>query len=522
MAAAVAESGPATPMISSPDSAPRSGSSSRWGAWLRNGTGLLLAPLLAHPLPAVPAGGEPATADRPNIVFILADDLGYGDLGCYGQRRILTPNIDRLAAEGVRFTQFYSGAPVCAPARNTLMTGQHTGHTQIRGNAKIDLRPQDITVAEVLHEAGYVTALEGKWGLGKEGSNGAPTHQGFDHFFGYVDQTMAHNYYPTYLVRNDTRVPLRNVVPHPGPYGQGVATKKVDYSPDLIAADALDFVRAHRNERFFLYFAATLPHANDEAKPDGMEVPDYGPYADRDWPTPEKGYAAMVTRLDAQVGRLMAELKRLHLERKTIVFFSSDNGPHAEGGNDPAFFNSSGGLRGKKRDVYEGGIREPMIVRWPGHTHPDTTSDYVGYFPDFLPTAAALAGVAPPPHLDGISFLPAIRGDARTQRRHDYLYWEFYEGASSQAVRLGRWKGVRIPMLTGPVELYDLRNDPDERHNVAAAHPAIVEQIRADMEQAHVPSPLWKPGAPRNPGGRVGMPARHRPPAVRRAVGTAL
>jgi arylsulfatase A-like enzyme len=442
----------------------------------------------------------PPTADRPNIVFILADDLGYGDLGCYGQKEIQTPNIDRLAGEGVRFTQFYTGAPVCAPARNTLMTGQHTGHTLIRGNAKINLRPEDVTVGDVLKGAGYTTGLIGKWGLGKEGSEGAPTRRGFDYFFGYVDQTMAHNYYPTYLVRNETRVPLRNVVPHPGPYGQGVASEKIDYSADLIAADAIKFVGDHRDNRFFLYFAPTLPHANDEAKPDGMEVPDYGPYAKKDWPSPKKGYAAMVTRLDDEVGRLLAELRRLDLEKNTIVFFASDNGPHAEGGYDPADFNSSGGLRGKKRDVYEGGVREPLIVRWPGRTHAGTTCDYIGYFPDFLPTAADLAGTKPPPNLDGISFLPAILGDRQDQKQHSYLYWEFYEGASSQAVRMGRWKGVRIPMLTGDIQLYDLESDPAEEHDVAEERPDIVAKIRDAMNESHVASPLWKPGAPANPG----------------------
>lgn len=476
---------------------------SRWPALLSYTSGLLLAPLLgasfaaaAAPSSAPAPTSAPAAADaqHPNIVFILADDLGYGDLGCYGQRQIQTPNLDRLAADGVRFTQFYTGSPVCAPARNTLMTGQHTGHTLIRANAKVDLRPVDVTVAQVLQPASYTSGLIGKWGLGQEGGEGSPRQKGFDYFFGYVDQTMAHNYYPTYLVRNETHVPLRNVVPHPGPYGQGVATKKVDYSADLIAADAVKYVDDHRDRRFFLYFAPTLPHANDEAKPDGMEVPDYGPYADKPWPNPMKGYAAMVTRLDQEVGNLMAELKKLNLDDKTIVFFTSDNGPHAEGGYDPSYFHSSGGLRGKKRDLYEGGIREPMIVRWPGHTRPGTTSDFVGYLPDFLPTAAELAGAPPPPHLDGISFLPAILGETKTQQVHDYLYWEFYEGPTSQAVRSDNWKAVRIPAFTGEIQLFDLGTDRAEEHNIAAQHPDVVARIQRDMEQAHSPSTLWKPG----------------------------
>ena len=443
---------------------------------------------------------KPATNARPNIVFILADDLGYGDVGCYGQKRIQTPNVDRLAAEGVRFTQFYAGSPVCAPSRNVLMTGQHTGHVQIRGNAKVSLRSEDVTVAQVLKQAGYATGLIGKWGLGPENSAGTPNKKGFDYFFGYVDQTHAHNYYPAFLVRNETRVPLRNVVPNPGQYGQGVATVKLDYSADLIAAETLSFIEQHTNQPFFLYFAATLPHANDELKPNGMEVPDLGPYAKENWPDSEKGYAAMVTRLDKQVGDLLAKLKQLGLEQNTIVIFTGDNGPHKEGGYDPAFFNSSGPLRGIKRDLYEGGIREPMVVRWPGHAPAGAVSDHVAYLGDFMATAAEITGVHPPDKLDSLSFLPALLGKTKAQKAHEYLYWEFYEGATSQAVRMGNWKGVRIPMLTGPIQLFDLSNDLGEQHDVAAAHPDVVERIRKIMDQAHVPSPLWpvNPAANRN------------------------
>jgi arylsulfatase A-like enzyme len=439
---------------------------------------------------------------QPNIIFILADDLGYGDLGCYGQKQIQTPHLDRLATQGMRFTQFYAGAPVCAPSRSVLMTGQHTGHTMIRGNAKIDLRPEDVTLAEVLKSAGYKTGLVGKWGLGAEGSKGSPRAKGFDYFFGYVDQTMAHNYYPTYLVRNEERVPLRNVVPNPGRYGQGVATVKADYSADLIADEAVRFVQENRVGPFFLVVAATLPHANGEAGAEGMEVPDLGAYAKENWPAPSKGFAAMVTRLDAQVGRLMAELKTLGLEENTIVLFTSDNGPHREGGNDPEFFRSAGPLRGVKRDVYEGGIRVPLIVRWPKLTSPGATSDHIGYFGDFMATFAELAGARLPLHTDSISLVPTLVGRPSSQREHEYLYWEFYEGASAQAVRKGPWKAVRSPMLTGEIELYDLKNDLEEKNNVAEKFPEIVRSIRADMEKAHVASPLWKPGATANPGRR--------------------
>lgn len=436
-----------------------------------------------------------ATAPGPNIVFILADDLGYGDLGCYGQRRIKTPHLDRLAAEGVRFTRFYAGSTVCAPSRNVLMTGQHTGHALIRGNAKLDLRPEDVTVAEVLKRDGYATGMIGKWGLGKEGSTGSPNRQGFDHFFGYTDQSHAHNYYPHYLVRNDVHVPLRNVVPDPGPYGQGVATKKVEYSPDLLIEDALQFLEENRGHPFFLCFTTTLPHANNEAKEQGMEVPDLGAYEKESWPLNEKAYAAMVTRLDRDVGRLLAKLDELGLARDTVVFFTSDNGPHREGGHDPDFFDSNGPLRGIKRDLYEGGIRVPMITRWPGRAPAGANSNHIGYFGDFMATAVEIAGMRAPNQPDSTSFLPSILGRTDEQKDHEYLYWEFYEGKSAQAVLLGNWKAVRAPMLTGKIELYDLNTDLAEQHNIAADHPDIVERALAIMEQAHEPSPLWRLGA---------------------------
>ncbi len=443
------------------------------------------------------AGAQAAATDRkPNIVWIMADDIGYGDLGCYGQKRIATPNIDRLATEGTRFTQFYAGCAVCAPSRNVLMTGQHTGHVQIRGNAKVNLRPEDITVAQTLKQANYATGLIGKWGLGSEGSDGVPTKKGFDYFFGYIDQTHAHNYYPTFLVRNDQRVPLRNVVPNPGPYGQGVATTKLDYSADLIGADAVKFIQDHKDGPFYLYFSPTLPHANDEARANGLEIPDLGRYAKENWPDTEKGYAAMVTLFDKQVGDIVTKLKQLGLAENTIIFVTSDNGPHAEGGHDAKFFNSSGPLRGIKRDLYEGGIREPMIIRWPGRVAAGAVSNQVGWFADFLPTAAEIAGVRAPENIDGISLLPAILGHTAAQKPHDHLYWEFYEGASSQAIRLGDWKAVRSPMLTGKIQLFDLGTDIAEAHDISADHPDLVARVTALMEKDHVPSPLWKvPGA---------------------------
>jgi arylsulfatase A-like enzyme len=444
---------------------------------------------------AVPAahGSSGAVAqERPNIVFILADDLGYGDLGCYGQKRISTPNVDRLAADGVRFTQFYAGSTVCAPSRCVLMTGLHAGHAYIRGNADSSLRPSDQTVAEMLKKAGYTNGLFGKWGLGQEGTEGVPTRKGFDEFFGYLDQHHAHNYFPAFLIANESRVPLKNVVPGKGPFGSGVATAKVQYSADLILDRALAFIDGNKERPFFLYFASTLPHANNEARPNGMEIRDYGAYRDKNWPDPEKGQAAMISRLDSDVGRLMEKLRADGLERRTVVFFSSDNGPHREGGHNPKFFDDSGPLRGTKRDLYEGGIRVPLIVRWPGHAPKGAVCEHVGYFGDFFATAAEIAAAACPSGLDSVSFLPSILGDDRRQAKHAYLYWEFYEGASKQAVRTGDWKGVIRPLGSKSVELYELRTDPGETTDVASRHPNVVKQILALAREAHVPSPLWK------------------------------
>jgi arylsulfatase A-like enzyme len=440
-------------------------------------------------------GARPTGERRTNIVFILADDLGYGDLGCYGQKQIRTPHLDRMAAEGTRFTQFYAGSTVCAPSRCVLMTGLDTGRCLVRGNAKTNLRPEDFTVAEQLKQAGYTTGLVGKWGLGHEGSTGIPTRQGFGSFFGYLDQTHAHNYYPTFLLRNKQRVPLRNVVPNEGPHGQGMASRKIDYSHDMLTDEALAFVDRSKDRPFFLYLAYTIPHANNEAKQEGMEVPDLGSYKDRDWPEPQKARAAMITRMDRDIGRLFERLKRHGIDRQTLVLFSSDNGPHREGGADPEFFDANGPLRGIKRDLYEGGIRVPMIVRWPGTAPAGRVSDHIGSFADFLPTAAELAGLRSPENTDGISFLPAIRGQTREQKQHEYLYWEFYERGSAQAVRMGDWKGVCKPFW-GEVELYNLKEDLGETDNRSARHPEIVSRIRAAMKEAHIPTPLWKVAQP--------------------------
>lgn len=440
------------------------------------------------------AATSAGAAEKPNIIFVMADDLGYGDLGSFGQQKIATPNLDEMARQGMRMTDFYAGCTVCAPSRCVLMTGLHTGHCYIRGNAKDNLRPSDVTVAEVLKKAGYQTALIGKWGLGHEGSTGVPTRQGFDYFFGYLDQTHAHNYYPTFLMRNEERVSLKNVPLKEGPWGQGIAKEKVDYSHDLCFDEAMQWIdgAAKKNAPFFLYLSLTIPHANNEAGKAGMEVPDYGQYADKDWPEPQKGHAAMISRMDRDLGKLFAKLKADGIDDNTLVIFTSDNGPHREGGNDPDFADSNGPLQGIKRSLHEGGIRVPTIVRWPGHVKAGSQSDWAGAFWDVMPTLAAVAGVSNevPSGIDGVSFLPTITGKG-TQKQHDYLYWAFYERGGAQAVRQGDWKAIQQPINT-PVRLYNLKDDLGEEHNLAADHPEKVAEVTKMMAAAYSPSDSWK------------------------------
>ncbi len=435
---------------------------------------------------------SPALAAPPNIVFILADDLGYGDLGCYGQKLIKTPNIDRLAAEGMKFTQCYAGSTVCAPSRCALMTGLHTGHCRTRGNGgggvprgNVPLAPDDICVAELLKKAGYRNALTGKWGLGEDGSTGIPTKKGFDLFFGYLNQHHAHNYYPDYLWRNESRVELAN----PQSKNEGVAEKFITYSPDLVLDEALKFIDANKEQPFFLYFATTVPHANNEktrATGEGNEVPSDEPYSNEKWPQAEKNKAAMITRLDRDVGTLMAKLKELKLDDNTIVFFTSDNGPHQEGGNKPEFFASSGPFRGIKRALTDGGIRMPMIVRWPGHVKAGSVNDHVWAFWDFLPTACDLAGIATPAGLDGISIVPTLTGKGE-QKTHEFLYWEFHEGGTKQAVRHDKWKAIRLAP-GAPLQLYDVVADPGEKANIAKEHPDVVAKIEEYLKTARTES----------------------------------
>ncbi len=456
--------------------------------------------------------GKPAVAaERPNLIWIMADDLGHGELGCYGQKLIQTPHLDRMAREGMRFTRFYAGATVCAPSRSVLMTGQHHGHTRVRGNAgprnpiAQALRADDVTVARLLHDAGYRTALVGKWGLGDVGpaESGLPRKHGFDEFFGYLNQRHAHNHFPDFLWRDERRVSLPNVVTPAGKDGAGHATRATAYADDLFAEECLKFVSENRNRPFFLYWSMVIPHANNErtrALKDGAEVPDYGPYADKDWPAPDRGHAAMITRLDGHVGRLLEQLKALGLDARTLVIFTSDNGPHNESHHNLARFRPSGPLRGIKRTLTDGGIRVPMIARWPGKIAAGTTSQHVAYFGDWMATAAELAGARLPEHRDSISFVPTLMGKPDQQANHEFLYWEFHEGGFRQAALYqGRWKGIREWRPDASLVLYDLDHDIGEKSNVAAMHPDIVARIETYLKTARSDSPDWPVKVPNKP-----------------------
>jgi arylsulfatase A-like enzyme len=425
---------------------------------------------------------------RPNIIFIMADDLGYGDLGCYGQKQIRTPNIDLLATEGTRFTDCYAGSTVCAPSRSVLMTGQHTGHTRVRGNMgkaggtlvvdngspqrRVPLEAEDVTVAEVLKRAGYATGITGKWGLAEPDTEGLPTRQGFDEWFGYLNQRRAHTYYPPYLWHNEKKQMLE------GNKDGG----REQYSHDMFTDFALSFLRRHKAGPFFLYVPYTIPHAK-------YEIPSTEPYTDKSWPADAKVHAAMITRMDRDIGRIMRLLKELAIDERTLVFFCSDNGAARRW---DGIFDSSGPLRGHKGDLYEGGIRTPMIARWPGKVPAGKTSDAAWYFADVLPTLAELAGVRPPSNIDGISVMPTLLG--KEQRTDDrFLYWEFPAGKFQQAVRWRNYKAVR-PAPDKSLELYDLNKDLAEKNDIAAGHPEVIARIEAYLKTARTSSPNWPVG----------------------------
>jgi arylsulfatase A-like enzyme len=424
-------------------------------------------------------------AKKPNIIFIMVDDLGYGDLGCYGQKHILTPNIDELATEGMRFTDCYTGSTVCAPSRSVLMTGQHTGHTRVRNNMakvggtfvtdngspelRVPIEAEDVTVAEVLKQAGYATGITGKWGLAEPNTDGVPTRQGFDEWFGYLNQRRAHTYYPPYLWRNEEKVMLK----------ANADSKRGQYSHDMFTRFALDFVRRHKDGPFFLYLPYTIPHAK-------YEIPSTEPYTNKSWPDDTKVYAAMVTRMDRDVGRIMKLLKELDIDERTLVFFCSDNGAQRRW---EGMFDSAGPLRGQKTNLYEGGIRTPMIVRWPDKVPTGKTSNAPWYFADVMPTFAEIAGTTTPSNIDGISILPTLLG--KRQRTDDrFLYWEFPAGKFQQAVRWRNYKAIRSAPGK-PLELYDLSQDIGEENNIAKDKPEVIAKIEAYLKTARTDSPNW-------------------------------
>ena len=431
--------------------------------------------------------------DKPNVIYIMADDLGYGDLSCYGQKLFQTPNIDRLATEGIKFTAHYSGSTVCAPSRCSLMTGLHTGHCYVRGNKEIKpvgqhpMPADTLTVAEVFKKEGYATGAFGKWGLGSPGSEGDPINQGFDRFYGYNCQRNAHTFYPTWLYDDLKKVELDGKT----------------YSHDLIADQAFAWIKEKKDEPFFCYFPITIPHAamhapEEYVAPFRKQFAEYenviGKYAGPPVKNPVAAFAGMMVKFDETVGELLDLLKELGIDDDTIIMFTSDNGPHKEGGHRPEVFNSNGPLKGLKRDLTEGGVRVPFMARWPGKIKAGTTSEHLAGFWDFLPTCADLIDADVPPGLDGISFLPALLGKDNEQKAHDYLYWEFFERGGKRAVRFGKWKAIQVNVHknpNSPIQLFNLDDDLGETTDLASKYPEVLDRARKMFKEAHSPSDIW-------------------------------
>lgn len=447
---------------------------------------------------AVVSFGKAGT--KPNIIYIMADDCGYADFGFNGQKIMKTPRIDQMRKEGMSFTAHYSGSTVCAPTRSCLMTGQHTGHTSMRGNGGPGLSTDDVTVAMLMKQAGYATGAMGKWGVGEDGSDGMPHKKGFDLFLGFLNQTRAHHYYPEYLWRNDKQE-----------FYPDNPVKRTHYAHDLFTDEAMKFIKQNKDKPFFLYVPYTLSHVDLDVPDDSMKpylgkIGPEKPYGDPSkGKVPGKGYipcatphatfAGMTSRLDRDVGRILDLLKQLGIADNTLVIFTSDNGPTSAGGADPDFFDGNGDFRGIKRDLYEGGIRMPFVAWWPGVIQPNSTCEHVSAFWDFMPTCAELAGVKTPKQSDGISYLPSLLGQSKKQKKHDYLYWEFYEKGGKMAIRQGKWKAVRLNVgkdRHGPLELYDLDKDPSETTDLAKQHPEKVSELAALMESARTESPHYK------------------------------
>lgn len=423
------------------------------------------------------SAAEPGQDKRPNVIYILCDDLGYGEVGYNGQEKIETPELDKLAAQGMIFRNHYCANAVSAASRCGLMTGKHPGHALVRANSpgypggQFPLPEDSETVGKLMQRAGYTTACIGKWGLGAYDNSGNPNKQGFDHFFGYTDQVRAHEYYPDYLWRNGVKVALNR-------------NGKTDYSHDLFTEEAFRFVKENKDRPFFLYLAYTIPHIK-------YQVPDLAQYKDKDWPENMKIHAAMTSRMDGDVGKLVRLLRELGLEENTLVMFNSDNGAHGMFGS-LEFFKTSGRLRDKKRSMYEGGVRSPSFAYWPGKVAPGTVTHHLSAFWDVLPTLSELVGEPVKGDTDGISFLPTLMGDEKHQKQHEYLYWEIYEKKPQCAVKYKNWKGVVTDMRQGlQVELYRTDTDEEEKENVADRYPEVVETIRGFMQEAHTPNPYW-------------------------------
>jgi arylsulfatase A-like enzyme len=443
------------------------------------------------PLVGVSCGNSDQKQDEsPNVILIIADDMGIGDIGVYGQDSISTPLIDKMAGEGIMFTNMYTGSTVSAPSRACLLTGRDTGHSSVRGNPGNQIvNDNELTLGKVFKNAGYVTGAIGKWGMGSFLPYDDPQRKGFDYFYGYINMWHAHNFFPEYLYENGKRVPLNNKnkrVDGVDPWadtlmdGKGVAEIRNEYAPFLFDKKALSFIEENKDKKFFLYLAYNTPHANNEARPDGMEVPDYHEFAGKDWPSQEKGFAAMIRNLDNSVGMVIEKLKELGIDKNTLVMFCSDNGPHQEGGHKMEFFNSNGKYKGMKRDLYEGGVKTPFIARWPEKIKAGSTSEEVFAFWDFLATFSDITGAGKPAVTEGISFLPSLTGKEQKEK-HDYLYYEFYEKGGKQSVLKDQWKllrqNVRGPAGKITLELYDISKDPEELTDIADQHPEIVKQL---------------------------------------------
>ena len=435
-----------------------------------------------------------ATARKPNFVYIMVDDAGYGDFSCFGQKHFKTPSVDRMATEGMKLTDFYAASTVCAPSRCSLMTGVHTGHALVRGNREVQpegqapLPASALTLPEVLGKAGYVSGMFGKWGLGSPGSEGDPMNQGFDRFYGYNCQRQAHTFYPDHLWSDRNKVTLDGKT----------------YSHDLIAKETMKFIRANKDKPFFCYCPFTIPHAamhapEERVGPWRKKFPQFenviGRYRGPQVKNPVAAFAAMMTLLDEDVGRILDLLKELGIADDTLVIFTSDNGPHKEGGHKPDFFDSNGPLRGYKRDLYEGGIRVPTLAWWPNTIKPGSTSSHVATGWDVLPTFCDLAGVNTPKDLDGVSFAPTIRGENKKQAKREYVYWEFHEQGGKQAIRKGNWKAVRLNVRKkpdGPIELYDLSRDIGETKNLSDKHPDLIKEMARLMTDSRTVNPTFR------------------------------